>query len=173
MRFCCFVAALALVAGCGKRIGDQCKSNVDCSLAGDRFCDVSAPSGYCTVEGCDSNTCPDEGTCVRFFTPQRNVECTYDPDRPNSRGLASNQCPNSDDRCVCDEIDSSGACSNGLGHCAPESSERRWCQLKCDDTSDCRAGYECRSTGTHGAEPVPTLTSPTGTPAKFCAPRGA
>ena len=55
-------------------------------------------------------------------------------------------------------------------HCAPESTERRWCQKTCSIDSDCRAGYECRSTGTLGGEPVPTADMLSGTPAKFCAP---
>lgn len=166
------IAAGALVAsGCGHSVGDNCSTNVDCSPAGDRFCDTSAVNGYCTIDGCDVNTCPDEAVCIRFLTPVLNEACTFDPAQPNSRAT----CPHADDRCVCDRTDGGQCQSSTTGstnaHCAPESTERRWCQLKCGSNSDCRAGYECRSTGTLGAEPVPTLTLSAGSPAKFCAPR--
>jgi hypothetical protein len=159
------VAAAVSVVGCGHNVGDDCHTNVDCSPAGDRFCDTSAPGGYCTVDGCDVNTCPDEAVCIRFLTPLLDEACTFDPAHPNSRA----DCPHPDDRCVCD-LTINKMCV-GSAHCAPESTERRWCQLKCSSNSDCRTAYECRSTGTLGAEPVPTLTNPLGTPAKFCAPK--
>src|SRR5262245_47245209 len=71
-----------LVSGCGHKVGDPCKANVDCSALGDRFCDVAAPGGYCTIEGCDVrmnekgeivDSCQNvasESICVRFFTQQ-------------------------------------------------------------------------------------------------------
>jgi len=41
---------------------------------------------------------------------------------------------------------------------------------KCSHDNDCRDGYECRSTGTFGAEAIPTFDSPpAGNPAQFCA----
>jgi hypothetical protein len=150
---------LAALAGCGKSIGDDCHTNVDCSPAGDRFCDTASPNGYCTIDGCDVNTCPDEAVCIRFLTPALNRPC------PNGQV----DC-NTDERCVCD-MSTNGTCQ-GMSHCAPESSERRWCMFKCGSNDDCRASYECRSTGTLGALPVPTLSNVAGTPARFCAPRG-
>jgi hypothetical protein len=154
-----------VVSGCGHNVGDSCKTNVDCKSDGTRFCDTSAPDGYCTVDGCDVETCPDEAVCIRFLTPVLNETCTFDAAHPNSRA----DCPHADDRCVCDTSENK-ICVNNLGHCAPEATERRWCQYKCDTNAECRAGYECRTTGTFGAEPVPSLTNPLGSPAKFCAP---
>ena len=58
---------LAAVTGCDVEIGDACTQNVDCSPAGDRVCDIAQPGGYCTIEGCDEGTCPEESLCVRFF----------------------------------------------------------------------------------------------------------
>jgi hypothetical protein len=163
--FIAAVAALALVSGCSHKIGDSCSVNVDCQPDGTRFCDTSAPGGYCTIDGCDDGTCPDEAVCIRFLTPVLNEPCTYDSAEPNSKS----DCPHADDRCVCDTT-IKNVCQ-GPAHCAPEATERRWCQLKCSSNGDCRSSYECRSTGTFGSEPVPTLTNAAGNPAKFCTPQ--
>ena len=44
-------------------------------------CDTSSPDGqgYCTIEGCDWNTCPSEAVCIRFFTPVLDEACTIPP----------------------------------------------------------------------------------------------
>lgn len=188
-------AAFALTAGCSHNVGDSCSSNVDCSPLGDRFCDVSAPSGYCTIEGCDvtlvagvpTDSCPTEAVCVRFFAPIAGKSC--DPmASPNGCAL--------DERCLCDRTDpnhperclAGTATTDGgapiIAHCAPESSERRDCMRLCSKDGDCRQpDYECRQTGTDGAEPVPRsallYTSadggkyavPNGPPASFCVQR--
>ena len=130
---------IALVAmGCSKEIGDECVVSSDCSPNGDRFCDTSSRDGYCTIQGCDRTTCPDEAVCVRFFTGNfTNRPCDptvmFDP------------------ACSLDEL-----CSLS-GSCVPRSSEVRFCMRKCDDDSDCRDGYECRNIDlmvAHGGEPV-------------------
>lgn len=189
----CALAAL-LLAGCGHRVGDSCKNNVDCSALGDRFCDVSAPGlngdpgGYCTVEGCDvrfddTNTlrdsCPSEAVCVRFFSQQQVKPC--DP------ATQLKDC-DPDERCLCDCAadpakpnvcqPAGSTCANGTkvsgpkgGHCAPEVSERRWCMLKCKQNTDCREGYECRAAGTFGAELVPGEPNDGDHPPKFCVQR--
>ena len=160
--------AVLFVAGCGAKIGDSCRSNIDCSPLGNRFCDVAPLNGYCTQEECNSTSCPSEAVCIRFFTPVDDETCNTSPDTvPFSRA----NCPNEDDRCVCDKTNANGSCDNFLGHCAPSSTERHWCMRSCSTASDCRDGYECRSTGTLGAEPLPTFGEPFGTPAKFCAPK--
>jgi hypothetical protein len=172
--------AVLLVAGCGAEIGDACKSNIDCSPLGDRFCDTAPPNGYCTKEDCGPTSCPSEAVCIRFFTPLEDESCTFNSAIPFSRS----DCPNVDDRCVCDTsngsactcpppgvIDpASGNCTVSNGHCAPSSTERHWCQRSCSNNGDCRDGYACRSTGTFGAEPLPAFNNGLGTPAKFCAP---
>ena len=169
-----------LVAGCGAKIGDSCRTNIDCSPLGDRFCDTASTNGYCTKEDCGPTTCPSEAVCIRFFTPLADdtEACTFDPAIPFSRA----DCPNVDERCVCDTTDSNNQCvcsttdGNGQcvvknGHCAPSSTERHWCERSCSNDGDCRDGYECRRTGTFGAEPLPTFDNVYGTPAKFCAPK--
>jgi hypothetical protein len=169
------LVALLWLAGCGHSIGDPCRTNVDCSPTGTRFCDTSALNGYCTQENCGVDSCPGNSVCIRFFTPVVDEPCNYDVYHPFS-------CPHTDERCVCDRTDAMGACSSFTtnpdgsvtnGHCASSATERRWCQLRCSSNSDCRQGYECRSTGTFGAEPVPTFDMATGDPAKFCAPTGS
>ncbi|RZO54950.1 MAG: hypothetical protein EVA89_26820 [Sandaracinaceae bacterium] len=52
--------------GCAPQIGDGCNNSFDCSINGDRQCDLSQPSGACTIFGCDADTCPDDAVCVRF-----------------------------------------------------------------------------------------------------------
>ncbi len=200
LRLPLVAAAVALVAGCAHNIGDSCTTNVDCDPLGTRFCDVSAPGGYCTVEGCDAtpvlnsdgtttfqDTCPPEAVCIRFFHQIADESC--DPAK------VPNGC-RPDERCLCDQSDpATGACIAPAGtdggvapafaHCAPESSELRDCMYSCTSNSDCRSpGYECRTTGSLGAEPVPrgeTVTTgrtgdggvilgglPVGIPASFC-----
>jgi hypothetical protein len=104
--------------------------------------------------------------CIRFFTAIVTEQCNIDPNTHLSVCTSDGHCCTEDERCVSDT-------ANSLqGHCAPNSSEHRWCQARCSNNSDCRAGYECRETGTAGAEPVPTYDMSLGTPAKFCAPTG-
>jgi hypothetical protein len=159
------LVVVCAAAGCSKAIGDACGTNVDCSIAGDRFCDIAPPGGYCTVEGCDvtndgKDTCPGDSVCVRFFTSLGTEPCTYDVTLPRSDCAA-------DQRCVCDQSDENGTCPISA-HCAPETSERRWCMARCGKDGDCRDGYVCRETGTFGAEPVPSVEKPLGENAKFC-----
>ena len=51
----CAAAVCALFAsGCRAKIGDACNVSTDCSLLGDRICDLShriAGRGECTIEG--------------------------------------------------------------------------------------------------------------------------
>ncbi len=148
------LAATAFVAGaCSKKIGDDCKINPDCDPEGDRLCDLSQPGGYCTIDGCDERSCPEEAACIRFF-PQRNLgkECKEDP----------NVCA-ADEICVPDAV-----CANGnrSSCCAPRVTERRYCALKCGGSGDCRGGYECREAGTRGSL---ALTTRPEARVRFCA----
>ncbi len=137
---------LALVsAACGKEIGDECVVSSDCSPNGDRQCDVSSRQGYCTIQGCDVDTCPEEATCVRFFTGNfANKTCVQaTEDRPSAAAPT--------DDCSFDEL-----CSL-TGQCVPRSSEVRFCMRTCGNTDDCRGGYACRDIELmkrDGGEPV-------------------
>jgi hypothetical protein len=155
-----FALLLALVASaCGKEIGDECIVSSDCSPQGTRQCDTSSKGGYCTVQGCDFDTCPEEATCIRFFTGHfTNKPC--DP-------LTENQ-PGGTDDCNLDEL-----CSL-VGACVPRSSEVRFCMRTCESQDDCRDGYECRNEQLmieHGGEPVLANGSSFADGfSKFCAP---
>ncbi len=159
------IAAL-LVAGCGAKIGDSCRTNIDCSPLGTRFCDIASTNGYCTMEDCSPTSCPSEAVCIRFFTAIQDEPCTFNPAVPFSQS----DCTNGDERCVCDQTDDNGNCVGNAGHCAPSSTERHWCMRSCSSNTDCRTGYECRRTGSFGAEPIPTFDMASGSPARFCAP---
>lgn len=65
----------SVVAGCQPDIGDSCGSSRDCSPTGERQCDLAQPGGYCTILGCDPDTCPDGTICVEWrFVPSRTAE---------------------------------------------------------------------------------------------------
>jgi hypothetical protein len=134
---------LAVLAGsaCTKKIGDDCRSSIDCSQDSERTCDISQPGGYCTIEGCDEHSCPDESACIRFF-PRLYLT------KPCAQGCAV------DELCVGDM-------------CAPRSSERRYCAKTCSNNGDCRGGYICREAGKEGSLP---LTANPDSPVHFCAP---
>ncbi len=128
------LAALLLAAGCGHEIGDSCSISNDCSPNGDRICDLKSPGGYCTIQGCDHDSCPEEAICVSFLT-----------------GTATNRVCSVDQDCTIDEL-----CTIS-GWCAPRSAEVRYCMKSCGDSSECRKDYECRDYALmveHGGEPV-------------------
>jgi hypothetical protein len=62
------IAALVvtLLAACSPAIGDSCSTALDCSASGTRLCDMTQRNGYCTLDGCEENTCPSEAVCVQF-----------------------------------------------------------------------------------------------------------
>jgi len=66
---CALVTALVLlVGGCSPTVGDSCAKNTDCGRG--LVCDLSMPSGYCTLTPCQPNGCPDESVCVDFGNRQ-------------------------------------------------------------------------------------------------------
>jgi hypothetical protein len=60
------LAALLLAVGCAPSIGDSCGTALDCSVNGDRTCDLARPGGACTIFACEPDTCPDDAVCVRW-----------------------------------------------------------------------------------------------------------
>ncbi len=142
-----FLAAVPVLAACGRKIGDECKTNFDCNQSDStRICDIAQTSGYCTIEGCDERSCPDDSVCVRFF-PRKFLNRPCNP-------MGSEQCQ-ADELC----LDS--------GVCAPRALERRYCVQSCGGNDDCRGGYECRLAGTLGSM---SLSKPSASSVHFCAP---
>ena len=148
-----FIAFLA--PACGKEIGDACVTNVDCAQDGTRDCDLSQPGGYCTVNGCDEKSCPEEAVCIRVFPYEASgAACTQD-----------SNC-GSTELCLPD------------GFCVPRASERRYCERKCGGNGDCRGGYVCREAGLEGKATsqstygtIALVANPNqSTVVKFCAP---
>ncbi len=138
---------LALWA-CGRKIGDECKTQLDCNEEDDsRTCDISQPGGYCTIEGCDETSCPKESACIRFFPAEEFLSDRCDP--------AASTC------------DSHELCLES-GWCAPLAAEQRRCLLRCKNNGDCRDEYECRGTPQHSSM---ALTTTPGAQVGFCAPR--
>lgn len=139
--------------GCGNKIGDECRTNIDCSQEDvNRSCDISQPGGYCTIDGCDERSCPEEAACIRFF-PYMFV----------NKPCGAQQTCAPDETCV-----PSSSTSGTMGLCAPRASERRYCALRCSSDGDCRGGYECRLAGDRGSLALLPNVSAT---VRFCAPR--
>ncbi len=140
-----FLLLAVAAAGCGKSIGDSCQIASDCSPNGDRIClEPDNKSGYCTIMGCDYNTCPDQAVCVRFFMGQ------FD-NKPCNHTTEDSLTPPTTNDCSLDEL------CDLEDHCVPRSAEVRYCMAKCSSNGDCRDGYECRNLQDmieHGGEPV-------------------
>ncbi len=152
------LVAVFMTTGCGDQIGDSCSTNVDCSPLGDRICDTSQLEGYCTVEGCGLTTCPDEAVCIRFF-PVSFLSQTCDPSTEDAVDPSLKKT----NHCTVDET-----CLTS-GFCAFRTYETRFCMKSCEKDSDCRSGYECRKTGTRGAEAVPDPEQAGVQQLRFCA----
>lgn len=59
-----FIAAVAGATACASVVGDDCGTDSDCGTG--LVCERSMPGGYCTIEGCLLDGCPDEGVCIEF-----------------------------------------------------------------------------------------------------------
>lgn len=188
------VALVALTFGCQAKIGDSCRRSTDCSIRGERTCDLSnrtngqgvrTPNGQgeCIIEGCGRGTCPKEGTCVKVYgTDFLSVSCdpvredvaiACDPDEqdcpadcaPASSGDALS-CPPRND-CESNEV----CLPEGL--CADEITARTSCRARCKNNGDCRNGYECRRTGHDGVYRAPNADFPLDdSEIGVCRPRG-
>ena len=67
----------ALFTGCAPQLGDGCHTDTECSATGDRFCDRSAPGGYCTKVNCEPKSCGGQGVCVRFKPGQPRLASSW------------------------------------------------------------------------------------------------
>src|SRR5215217_5318570 len=98
LLLCFALAAVAL--GCKPEVGDDCKVSTDCSAAGDRLCDITAPGGYCTVFNCEPNSCPDdEALCVQFGAVRSPIcaEVPLESPSPYARTFCMATCDDNSD----------------------------------------------------------------------------
>ncbi len=190
--------ALPALAACQAKIGDECEISTDCSIQGERVCDLShrvdpqgiesvSGQGECTIDGCGRGTCPDEAACVKVYgTDFLTVAC--DPEREDvaatceaseatceARGCLPSAQTDEQGRTLysCpprNDCSSSEVClPEGL--CADEITARTSCRRKCSSNRNCRNGYECLLTGIQGVYRAPDLGDP-GNPSnvRICMP---
>jgi len=61
------IALMGLLAsGCQPGVGSPCTLSTDCGTTGALVCDTSQFEGYCTVEDCVPDECPNNAACVLF-----------------------------------------------------------------------------------------------------------
>ena len=65
-RWLYIIPVVMVLGGCGPEVGDDCKDSLDCASDGSRFCDYTQPEGYCLIQGCRADECPEEAVCVKF-----------------------------------------------------------------------------------------------------------
>ena len=150
-------ALATLGTACRAEIGDSCRRSTDCSLQGERTCDLSnriGGRGECTIEGCARNSCPDEAACVKTYgTDFLSVAC--DPEREDKAAMAADGTILPPlDACLPHEV------CLGEGLCADEVSARTSCRRACKSDRDCRGGYTCRLTGSGGVYQTPAANDP-------------
>lgn len=150
------MALLPLLPGCRARIGSECKVSTDCSLRGDRICDLSflvdeqgLPSaggkGECIVEGCRPGSCPSEAVCVQVYSTEfLSVACD-----PEQEGRSRSDCA-PDELCLPE------------GVCADVNTARNTCRRECSRDTQCRDGYVCSATGRGGVYVARAADQPTG-----------
>ena len=138
------LALLAAIAACTPEIGDKCQVSTDCSVRGDRLCDVSQPGGYCTQLNCRGNGCADEASCVLFNSAVPG--CGYD-DRSGPFGsrVARSFCMA--------QCESNGDCRDGYACVDPRTAP--WNAVILDDNQNKRS---CLPTPLEGLDGGATST---------------
>lgn len=187
--------ALLALSGCQRKIGAACRVSTDCSIRGDRVCDLShlvdgdgnldpKGKGECTIDACNTSTCPREGTCVQIYGAEfLSVAC--DPELEDRPQAYSDELSERIATCHAEPLAGSYkdgqavACNDCSGDeiCLPEGlcadvlSARTSCRKRCRSGAQCRDGYECRPTGSNGVYPVSSPDSPFGADdVKICMP---
>lgn len=152
------LALFLLLPSCSSRVGDPCTLSTDCSRTQLRHCDLSVRvdgEGECIIDGCEPDDCPRRSTCITTYASEF-VSRACDPDREDRAACGVSLPPGE----VCtaplaplDDCEPNEIClPEGL--CADERSGRTSCRKTCTRDRDCRAGYECRWTGSNGVYPT-------------------
>lgn len=153
------VLGLLLALGCKPQIGDKCTTSTDCSQVGDRLCDISQPSGYCTVFNCEpkgSNaaaSCPDGASCVAFGADPSPVAGCENAlgSTPYTRTFCMKECDNGND------------CRDGYV-CEDPQADERFSAVDVDGrTKVCMVAFSAAAPGSTGdttSSDVCTKTSP-------------
>lgn len=150
--------ALFALIGCQAKIGDECELSTDCSIRGERVCDLShrvnndgvvtpTGKGECTIDGCGRGSCPKEAACIKVYGSNfLSIAC--DPDRED---LAT----------FCDPYEQGTDRCEALG-CAPsafaegcpaddrepeDEDERLRCSWTCPPRNDCDTNEVCLPEG--------------------------
>ncbi len=158
-------ALLLCLPGCRAKVGSACKVSTDCSLRGDRTCDLSFlvnkdgypdpdGKGECIVEGCSPTSCPREAVCVQVYSTEfLSVACD-----PEEEDRTRSEC-GPDEICLPE------------GVCADVNTARATCRRECRSDNSCRDGYVCRQTGVHGVYVARAADEPTAdVETKICVP---
>jgi hypothetical protein len=140
------VLGLLLALGCKPQIGDKCTTSTDCSQVGDRLCDISQPSGYCTIFNCEpkgSNaaaSCPDGASCVAFGADPSPVAGCENAlgSTPYTRTFCMKECDNGND------------CREGYVCEDPEADERFSAVDVDGRTKVCMVAFSAAAPGTKG-----------------------
>jgi hypothetical protein len=191
------LALLALLgpAACQAKIGEECLRSTDCSIRGERICDLShrvndqgvvTPSGKgeCTIDGCGSDSCPKEAACIKVYgsdflsvacDPEReDLATACDVEQLGEAVCEARGCVPSieEGTWTCPPRDDCEARQVCLpeGLCADEITARTSCRRKCSNDDDCRDGYECVETGTQGVYRAPDIANPDPGPVRICMP---
>jgi hypothetical protein len=191
--------ALLPIAACKAKIGDDCLRSTDCSVQGERICDLShrvdgegnpTPSGKgeCTIDGCGRGSCPKEAACVKVYSsdflsvacnPEReDLAITCDAVELGEAECEARGCLEAADGSgawTCPPLDDCDAHEVCLpeGLCADEISARTSCRRKCSNDRDCRNGYACVLTGSGGVYQAPDIDDPTNASnVRICMPEG-
>ncbi|MCA9708205.1 MAG: hypothetical protein KDK70_20300 [Myxococcales bacterium] len=179
------VLALFALIACQAKIGDECVRSTDCSIRGERVCDLShrvndqgvitpAGQGECTIDGCGRDSCPKEAACIKAYgsnflsvacDPEREDLATFcDLEQDGEDACTARGCSPSVEAGVwtCpprNDCDANEVClPEGL--CADEITARTSCRRKCSSNRDCRSGYECLLTGSEGIYRAPDVDDP-------------
>ena len=64
MRTVVYFISLMSVLACAKEVGDSCASDLECGTT--LICDEYSYEGYCTLEDCEFDSCPEGSRCIIF-----------------------------------------------------------------------------------------------------------